>query len=342
MKSTKLFIFRFILFAGTAVSLYFVPWIILRAWLPPLPDTVQEQVDDATELGFEGIIVYVDKAGEPPGFYASGWHDRDQEIPARADAYFKIASISKLYRAVALTKLLAEDRFSLDNTIAEIFPEYKDRIEYSDQITLRNLVQHRSGLPNFTDTENFWNEPTQSAEAAMALILDEPANFKPGEDYQYCNTNYLMISMLMNKELGYDHQEFIQERILEPIGCHHTFGSKEQIDINDLMSGYYVGIEEDMKTANYSCMVATAEDVGIFLRALNDGSVFQGDELEIYSSIYRFEHTGLVPGYQSKAHYFKDMDAVVIQFTNTTDFSGYHWNVSEVIYNRIVKILEKQ
>ena len=88
-------------------------------------------------------------------------------------------------------------------------------------------------------------------------------------------------------------------------------------------------------------MIATAEDVGIFLRALNNGSLFEKGEQEIYSSIYAYEHTGLVPGYQSIARYHKDIDAVVIQFINTTDFEGYTWNLSFIVYNRILKILRK-
>ncbi len=89
-------------------------------------------------------------------------------------------------------------------------------------------------------------------------------------------------------------------------------------------------------------MIATAEDVGIFLRALNDGSVFDEGEQEIYSSMYVYKHTGLVPGYQSIAEYHKDIDAVVIQFNNTTNFDGYDWNLAEIEYNRVVKILRKK
>ena len=84
----------------------------------------------------------------------------------------------------------------------------------------------------------------------------------------------------------------------------------------------------------------TAEDVGIFLRALNDGSVFSEGEQEIYSSVYTYNHTGLIPGYQSIAEYHKDIDTVVIQFVNTTNFSGYTWNLSQIVYKRIVKILK--
>ena len=89
-------------------------------------------------------------------------------------------------------------------------------------------------------------------------------------------------------------------------------------------------------------MIATAEDVGIFIRALNDASVFNEGEQEIYSSIYVYKHTGLLVGYQSIAEYHEDIDTVVIQFNNTTNFDGYDWNLAEIMYGRIVKIVRKK
>ena len=87
-------------------------------------------------------------------------------------------------------------------------------------------------------------------------------------------------------------------------------------------------------------MVATIQDVGIFLRALNDSSLLNDEEQAIYSSVYEYGHTGLLPGYQSIARYHKDIDTVVIQFMNTS--GGYMWTISEIIYKRIIKILRKQ
>lgn len=320
----------------------FTPWELVKAWLPPLPDTVQEQVTEALDHGFDGIIVYVDEQGKPPAFYAAGWKNREQRIPADPHALFKIASIGKLYDAVAITKLVHDGRLSLDKTLADYFPELADRIEYADQITLRMMVQHRSGIPNLTNTPNFWTDPPKSSEEALERILDLSANFEPDTDYEYSNTNYLLISEIIKQELGYSHQQYMKEEILVPMGLNQTFGSIQDIDMNDLMSGYYVGVEEDIKTTDYGSMIATAEDVGIFLRALNDGSIFEQGEEEIYASLYEYNHTGLIPGYQSIARYHKDIDAVVIQFVNTTDFDGYTWTLSEIVYNRIVKILRSQ
>lgn len=339
-KPTKRII-RIALLIGTITSLFFVPWILVKAWILPLPDTVQEQLNEAIDHGFEGVIVYVDVAGKPPAFYAAGWHDRENKIPANPKALFKIASISKLYTAVAVTKLVGKGRLALDKTLADYLPELTGRIENAEKITLRMMVQHRSGIPNYTTTHNYWVHPKESKKEKLELVLDLPASFEPGEDYEYSNTNYLLLSEIMDKVLGYAHFQFIQEEILNRLNLKNTYRSVSEVNIDDVMSGYHVGYPLDLKTDKQG-MLASAEDVGIFLRALNDGSLWDEGEQAIYSSIYRYDHTGLIPGYQSIAQYHKGIDAVIVQFTTPTNFEGYNWNLSEIVYNRIVKILSRQ
>ncbi len=323
-------------------SLFFVPWILLRILLTPIPDTVQEQVNDAINYKLDGIIVYVDQGGKPPQLYAAGWQDRKNKIPADPKTLFRIASISKLYVAVAVAKLVNDKQLSLDKTLADYMPELVGRIENADKITLRMMVQHRSGIPNYTDYPGFWeNDYSRSIEESLDLILDTPADFEPDKKYRYSNTNYLLIGDILDKTLGYSHHEYIKKEILMPLGLKNTYSLLSQVDLDDVMSGYDTGSDDDLKNNDFispaGSMVATAQDVGIFLRALNDGSLLNENEQAIYSSIYTYEHTGLLPGYSSIARYHKDIDAVVIQFVNTS--GGYSWNISEIVYKRIVKIL---
>ena len=332
---------RILFILASIGSLYFVPWPLLKAWIRPLPDSVQEQLEEGVEQGFDGMIVYVDQGGKSPEFYAAGWHDREKKIAAFPQALFKIASITKLYVAVSVAKLAKDGRLSLDKTVAEYFPELAGRIENSDRITLRMMVQHRSGIPNFVDHPDYWTNPPKNKEETLAYGLDLPADFEPGESYGYSNTNYMLISDLIDKTVGYPHQQFIREEILTPLGLKNTYTSLSEVNMDEVMSGYYVGVDQDFKTEDTGLMLATAEDVGIFLRALNDGSVFKEGEQEIYSEIYVYEHTGLLPGYQSIAKYHKDIDTVIIQFNNTTNFDGYDWSLAEIIYNRVVKIVRK-
>lgn len=339
MSKNKKNTIRLILLIGTITSLFFVPWVIVKAWITPLPKTVQEQLENGLSYGFDGIILYVQQSNNQAQTFTAGWHDRDAKVAARPDALFKIASINKLYIAASIAKLAAAEQINLDKSLAYYFPEFSERIAHAKQITIRQMVQHKSGIANFTDTKDYWNTPQNDRRYQLSLFLDAPASFKPGEDYQYSNSNYLLLGMLIEKVVGYQKSRYITEQILKPLDLNQTYFSLADVELSALMSGYYVGVEPDIKTNNYGSMIATVSDVGRFIRALNDGSLFSKEEQAIYQSLYPLGHGGLMPGYQSLAFYHAEIDAVVVQFINTTDLSGYEWNLSQINYNRIVKIL---
>ena len=219
------------------------------------------------------------------------------------------------------------------------------------------MLQHRSGIPNFTDQIGFdWFTPHTDNDKALELVLDKPADFKPDARYSYSNTNYLLIGRILDKVLGYSHHQYIDEEILTPLGLTNTYSLLSQVNNEDVVSGYWYQYDDDLMELDFvipgGSMVATAQDVGIFLRALNDGSLLNNDEQAIYSSIYEYGHTGWLPGYQSIARYHEDIDTVVVQFVNTTGGTplvplfdtqgGTKVMVSDAVYNRIVKILHRQ
>lgn len=322
----------------------FPPWDGIWACIAPLPDTVQEQVADAIDQGLDGIIVYVDQPGQAPAFYAAGWKNKVTQVPADPHALFKIASISKLYIATAAAKLVNNGSLSLDDTLAERLPELAGRVDYADQITLRMMLQHRSGIPNFVDDEAFnWFTPQTEISKTLELVLDEPADFEPNTNDRYSNTNYLLIGRILDNVLGYSHHQYIASEILAPLRLTETYSVFSQAGYEDVVSGYWYQYNDDLRQLDYvipgGSMVATAEDVGLFLRALNDGSLLNDDEQAIYSSIYEYEHTGWLPGYYSIARYHKDIDTVVVQFVSTT--GGNTIMISDIVYNRIVQILRR-
>ncbi|CAM3929371.1 MULTISPECIES: serine hydrolase domain-containing protein [Pseudoalteromonas] len=316
---------------------FFAPWKFALYYLSPLPATVQAQTIEAIEQGVDGIIVYVHKQGQQPEYFAQGWHNREQKIPAYPSALFKIGSIRKLYDAAALTKLTAAGRIDVDKTLADYMPSLIGRVENADKITLRMMVKHRSGIPNYTDTDNYdWSITYPDP---LALVLDRPADFSPNTDYGYSNTNYLLLRRIMSNVLGYDHNQFIKDEILTPLGLTHTFSSVHEINLADLMSGYYVGYKHDFKALDQG-YVATAHDVGDFVIALNKGTFFNAQEQALYASLYGYEHTGWVLGYSSIARFYKDIDTVVVQFINTNGNDTVM--LTEIIYNRIIDILTAQ
>ncbi len=310
--------------------------------LQPLPDTVQEQLNDAVDQGMDGIIVCVNRPGDTQ-LYAAGWNNRESQIPADPHALFKIASISKLYIAAATTRLVTDEQLSLDKTLEEYIPEVAGRIAFSDQITLKMMLQHRSGILDYSFEPEVTGETFDDYLSFAARIYDKSAEFEPNKKYLYSNTNYLLIGEIIDRTLGYAHHTYIRDELLTPLSLSDTYNIPAEVDMNDLMSGYLKGWEPDVKDWEYplpgGSMIATAEDVSVFIRALIDGTLFSPEEQAIYTSVYPYEHTGWLPGYTSIARYQPDIDAVVVQFVNTSGKEIY-WFELKRLYKRIVRILE--
>lgn len=331
-------ILRIVAAGVTLLSIYlFAPWQFALYYLTPLPSSIDKQVAQATEQAIDGIIVYVDKKGASPEVYTSGWHSRKDKIQAKKDAYFKIGSIAKLYDALAVAKLASNKVLDLDKTLTHYLPRLSQRITHADKITLRMLVKHQSGLANYTDQAEFDWVKSWSFEQALSLIRDKPAEFSPGSDYGYSNTNYLLLRHIMEKVLGTPHTDFIKASILNKLALKNTYFSVSDIDQTRLMSGYYVGYDDDFKSLDQG-YVATIADVGQFIRALNDGSVFDSEtEKQLYDDLYVYHHTGWVLGYNSIARYHPEIDTVLVQFVNTTGKDTVLLNT--IIYNRLLRIL---
>lgn len=309
-----------------------------------LPASTQEEMEKAVDGGFDGMIVYVNQSGKS-SFFSAGLNNREKQTLADPHSLFKIASISKLFLAAATAKLVADKSLLLDQTLSGLIPEVIGNIENADQITLKMLLKHRSGIPEYIYEPGFDSETYESYLTTAALIFGKKADFSPNSKYAYSNTNYLLIGEILDRTLGYSHHEFITNEILLPLGLTNTFNLYSEVDSNDVMSGYYKGYDPDLKSIDHTrpggSMVATVEDVGIFLRALIDGTLFNAEEQDIYSDIYEYEHTGWIGGYTSIARYHSDIDAVIVQFVNTSS-TEWFWIELERVYSRIVRSIVKE
>lgn len=339
MKSRKIKYVIRIAFASLAVA---VLSISCTKDLLYIPGSIQEEMDKAVGGEFDGMIVYVNKAGES-SFYSAGYNNRENQTLADPHGLFKIASISKLYLAAAATMLVADGQLSLESTLTELVPEVEGRLEHADEITLRMMIQHRSGIKDYGFEPEVEGETPDDYMSYMARVYNKEANFEPNKKYNYSNSNYLLLGEIMDRTLGYSHQDYIQAEILDPLGLVNTYNVYKDADTNKVMSGYLIGWDPDLRSWDFPLpggnMVATAEDVGTFLRALVDGSLLTQEEQTIYSSIYEYEHTGWLPGYTSIARYHKDIDAVVVQFVNTSG-KEILWLKLRRVYNRIVSCVE--
>lgn len=337
-----------ILVTVTSIA-FFAPFRAAFLYLTPLSDNIQTEIERAVDAGLDGVIVYINQTGKKTGeTYASGVNNRDTNQPAATDVLFKIGSISKLYIAAAVTRLADQGRLNLDASLLDYLPELASRIDNADQITLRMMVQHRSGIPNYTDHPDFpWFAPFDKANdllQSLAFIYDKPASFEPDSDYAYSNSNYLLIGAIIDKTLGTSYQEYIAEEILKPLNLTETYGSIRDVPQQNLMSGYMSGFEDDLKELAFisapGAMVATAKDVATFVKALNDGSLFNSHEQALYQSLYLASHDGWLLGYLSFARYDEESDTVVVLFTNTS--GDEPWLIGDITCKRIQNILHNR
>ncbi|MGB0836539.1 MAG: serine hydrolase domain-containing protein [Flavobacteriaceae bacterium] len=303
---------------------------------------IELEVDKAIAEGLDGVILYIQTKQEIIQI-AKGHNNRDTKTPAQVDDLFKIASISKLYIACAVTRLSEQGVLDLDQSLLEYLPDHGRYIENSKTISLRHMIQHRSGIPDYSRHKDYpWEHPYQQVNKTYELIYHQKANFSPNRKYEYSNTNYLLIGEILDRALGYSHHEYINEEILEPLGLNNTYHILNEVDKNEVMSGYFVGYNQDIKNNNFiqpgGSMISTAEDVGVFLKALNTGTLLTSNEMQVYQSLYKFSHTGLLPGYQSIARYDMESDILIVQFNNTSGSNS--WYKSERLYRNIKRILK--
>ena len=170
-------------------------------------DAVENAV---TDHGFDGVAYAVQNGAV---VYSQG---------SLSDIYH-VCSVSKQFTAAAILMLAEEGRLDVDGTIDRYFPDYA----HGGEVTVGQLMSMSSGIPDyltadlssFADTEN---SSAQNRSAALDWIFARGLIFTPGSEYYYCNSNYLLLSEIIEKVSGVDYEQFIRQRILSPLGMSST------------------------------------------------------------------------------------------------------------------------
>ncbi|HSP29522.1 MAG TPA: serine hydrolase domain-containing protein [Ilumatobacteraceae bacterium] len=196
---------------------------------------------------------------------------------------FRVASLSKTFVAVMLLQLVADGTIGLDDLVVD----HATELTIADGVTIRELLAHRSGLPEYTDGEL---APAVLADPARAwapadvleLVADQQRDFAPDTEFAYSNTNYIVAGLLLEAVTGQTLAENLQARIVEPLGLSQTFfapddtrspigGFSDSLPGGDTSGASYRAIETTAGAAG--SLVSTASDLAIFIRALAHGEL---------------------------------------------------------------------
>jgi len=308
--------------------------------------TAEQKLDtyfDALDGHFMGSIV-VRQDGKTIYQRSMGWADLENQIPATAETQYRIGSISKTFTAVLVMKAAAEGRLSLSDSIAKYFPDAK--IPNAEQITIDQLLQHRSGLVDITTDKpyeyyTYFTTP-QTRQQILERVAAAGTNFQPDSEYRYCNTGYNLLGYILEDVWGKPYAEIINDQIVSLLDLQHTRYS-EAIDplrgdarSYTLLDSWQVQPETDASVAiGAGALASTPADLARFGEALV-GDVFGDNIFEqmkqvrdaygrglvqfTYGDHIGYGHAGLIDGFSSKLVVF---DNVTIAYcSNGTDYDA--------------------
>lgn len=168
-----------------------------------------------------GVVAAVLRDGHVEHAYAWGGAWCDGSGAADINASFEIGSISKHVTAVALLQLWERGRVDLDASVGT----YLDDIpELWKPVTLRQLLTHTSGVPDYEEAGGYGVYETSPTPAEVyAIVADRPLDFEPGTRWSYSNTGYFLLSLVVQRVSGERFGDYLREHLFEPLGMHHTF-----------------------------------------------------------------------------------------------------------------------
>jgi D-alanyl-D-alanine carboxypeptidase len=269
----------------------------------PLGDLLQALVDDYATRGFPGVVLLVD--GGKDGFWAgtAGYARLEDRTPMTIANVHHCGSHPKLHTAVA-TLLLAEmGRIDLDTPIAQYLdPAVADRVPSSSRISVRQLLNHTSGLPEFDDSPALFfrrsNHPLTliTPEEILDVIAGLTPLHAPGAAHFYSGTNYILLTRIIDHVTGRDHGDFFKEHLYDPLGMDRTYYRVQESYYYPNLPPGLANMYEDRfltgtlfnntvehhiwLTALPGCdgLISSPRDLARFLRALFTGDIFSTPE----------------------------------------------------------------
>lgn len=257
---------------------------------------VLEAALESAETKFPGTLMYVSSAEVGTWTGAAGLGDIETDIPIRPGDKFRAGSIMKTFVSVVTLQLVEEGLFSLDDTLTTVLPEsVTARFPDSDQITVRMLLNHTSGVPEFLSEAvngEILANPTKlwTDDEWLDLAAEKEPYFPPGQGWYYSNTDYILIGLLINEATGRSWREEVRQRVIEPLKLDHTL-LPEPGDLSipgNYSHGYYpmndslldvTDVDPSMAgAAGGSALVTNAPDLVRFLDALLAGELFENRE----------------------------------------------------------------
>ncbi|WP_109004282.1 serine hydrolase domain-containing protein [Streptomyces rishiriensis] len=323
-----------------------------------LTPAVRQQVDDAVQrvmkqANVPGVSVGIWTPGNGQYVKSFGVRDKSTGQAMAPDLFMRIGSETKTFTVTALLQLVDQGKVGLNDTIGR----YIDGVPNGDRITLRQLADMRSGLFNYSADEDFFKALTSdpnrpfTPQELLDYSFKHPVLFPPGKEFYYCNTNLILLGLVVEKMSGQHLNEYIHDHILNPAGLADTLFPTGNEFPTPHSQGYTnqtaTGKVEDSADWDPSwgwaagAMISTLDDLRIWARTVATGVLPDGDRmispatqrqrlitpatpipgagygLGIFNVQGWIGHNGSLPGYESLTIYLPSAQATLVVVLNT-------------------------
>lgn len=266
--------------------------------------------------------------------------DREHDVPNTPETKFRLGSVTKQFTAVAVLQLQQQGQLNLDDTLSTYLPDYP----HGDRITIENLLNHTSGIPNFTSFDDYQQVMRRdlSPPEIIDRFKDMDLGFQPGSQYSYSNSNYVLLGHLIEQISGQSYASFLREHVFDPLGMDDSGYDRRATILSHRAEGYNMNAQGELVNAAFidmsipyaaGALYSTVDDLHKWDRALDTdrllsaslreqmftpgkGDYGYGWIIDEYASHKRISHGGGVNGFVSNIARFPEDDVVIAVLSN--------------------------
>lgn len=291
------------------------------------------------------------------GWYrnAVGYSNVESNVLADTLTQYRIGSITKTFTTVLLMQEVEKGTIDLQSTIQGYFPELVN----AEKITIEHLVGHRSGIHNLTDDESYFTYYTDphTLDEMVQIIVDAGSDFEPGSKSEYSNSNFILLTYILEEETEASYETLVNERIIEPLGLDRTeYGQPIHLEDNEARSYSYMGVwKQELETdlsvpVGAGSITSTPTDIIKFAKGLFEGRLVSAESLEYmktevdgygrglfefaYNDEVGYGHTGGIDGFSSVFTVFEESG---IYFAMVSNGANYNTNNMSIVVIRAAK-----
>jgi len=327
---------------------------------------------------FPGATVGVALADGTSFAVAVGYSDVQAKTPMKPNDRMLAGSVGKTFAAAVAFQLISEKKISLDDKVEKYLgsePWYS-RLPNAKDITIRQLMSHTSGLVRYEFKDQFTKDLSANPDKVwkpaelLAYLLDEKAPFEAGKGWEYSDTNYIVLGMIMEKVTGKKFYDLARDRVLKPLKLTNTLPSDSRM-IKGLIQGYagadnpFGGKDAVIENGKFSInpqfewtgggYVSTSEDLARWAKMMYEGKAFSpsllpemlngvsapmhgrdakyglGVIIRPTSAGITYGHSGFFPGYLTDVMYFPEEKIAVAVQLNTSVFRSLHQPLGRIL-----------